>query len=132
MTQPYFFVFDGVDGAGKTTQIRRFKAWLEAQGQTVEICRDPGSSELGERIRELLLQSTDVPIGNRAEMLLYMAARAQLVDQIIRPALEQRPYRDFRPLSAGQRRLPRARRVAWPRRRSGRSATSRRRASSRR
>ena len=52
-------------------------------------CRDPGSTSLGERIRELLLHSDDqTPIGRRAEMLLYMAARAQMVDEIIRPALE--------------------------------------------
>ncbi len=87
MTQPHFFVFDGVDGAGKTTQIRRFQTWLEANGQAVEVCRDPGTSELGETIRELLLQSTSIAIDNRAEMLLYMAARAQLVDQVIRPAI---------------------------------------------
>ncbi len=89
MTRPYFFVFDGVDGAGKTTQISRFRTWLESQGHATHVCRDPGTSELGERIRALLLQSTDVPIGNRAEMLLYMAARAQLVEEVIRPALEQ-------------------------------------------
>ena len=58
------------------------------QGQETVLCRDPGSTELGERVRDLLLNSTDVPIGFRAEMLLYMAARAQLVEQVIRPALE--------------------------------------------
>ena len=89
MTQPFFFVFDGVDGAGKSTQMLRLKSWLEAQGQTVVTCRDPGTSELGEAIRGLLLRSTNVPICNRAEMLLYMAARAQLVSQLIQPALSR-------------------------------------------
>jgi dTMP kinase len=89
MTQALFFVFDGVDGAGKTTQIQRFQKWLESLGQMVTVCRDPGSTELGEYIREMLLRSRNVPIDIRAEMLLYMAARAQLVQQVIRPALDR-------------------------------------------
>jgi dTMP kinase len=88
MTEPRFFSFDGVDGGGKTTQIRLFSEWLREQGRETLLCRDPGSTELGERVRDLLLNSTDVPIGFRAEMLLYMAARAQLVEQVVRPALE--------------------------------------------
>lgn len=88
MTKPQFFVFDGVDGAGKSTQIERFRTWLESRGHDVTLCRDPGTTELGEKIRALLLQSTDIAIGFRAEMLLYMAARAQLVEQMIRPALQ--------------------------------------------
>jgi dTMP kinase len=83
-----FFSFDGIDGVGKTTQIDLFCQWLRERGAEVVICRDPGSSPLGERVREILLHSDgDTPIGRRAEMLLYMAARAQLVDQVIRPAL---------------------------------------------
>ncbi|TWT88961.1 Thymidylate kinase [Pseudobythopirellula maris] len=84
-----FFSFDGIDGVGKTTQIERFCAWLAAQGHTVVTCRDPGSTPLGETLRDVLLHSgDDRPIGRRAEMLLYMAARAQLVDDVIRPALD--------------------------------------------
>lgn len=84
-----FFSFDGVDGAGKTTQIERFVAWLRGMGHDVVVCRDPGSTPLGEALRDLLLHSNDgVPIGPTAEMLTYMAARAQLVDEVIRPALE--------------------------------------------
>jgi dTMP kinase len=83
-----FFSFDGIDGVGKTTQMDLFCAWLEERGEDVITCRDPGSTTLGERIREILLHSDDqTPIGRRAEMLLYMAARAQLVDEVIRPAL---------------------------------------------
>jgi dTMP kinase len=83
-----FFSFDGIDGAGKTTQIRRFCDALRATGREVVECRDPGSTPLGERIRDLLLANdASVRIGLRSEMLLYMAARAQLVDEVIRPAL---------------------------------------------
>lgn len=83
-----FFSFDGIDGVGKTTQMELFCEWLRAEGHDVVTCRDPGSTPLGERVREILLHSdSDTAIGRRAEMLLYMAARAQLVDEVIRPAL---------------------------------------------
>jgi dTMP kinase len=81
-----FVSFDGVDGAGKSTQIERFCRWLTAQGRDVVTCRDPGGTPLGEHIREILLGST-TPIHRRAEMLLFMASRAQLVEEFIRPAL---------------------------------------------
>ena len=83
-----FFSFDGVDGAGKTTQVSLFVDWLRAQGYDVAPCRDPGSTPLGERIRGILLEPKQpMPIAARSEMLLYMAARAQLVDELISPAL---------------------------------------------
>lgn len=82
-----FFSFDGVDGAGKSTQIRRFCDWLRGLGRDVVTCRDPGSTPLGERIRELLLGAHETPIHRRTEMLLFMAARAQLVEEFLRPAL---------------------------------------------
>ena len=83
-----FFSFDGIDGVGKTTQMERFCDYLRQRGAEVVTCRDPGSTPLGERIREILLHSdAQTPITRRSEMLLYMAARAQLVDQVIRPAL---------------------------------------------
>lgn len=82
-----FFSFDGVDGVGKSTQIRLFCDWLRKQGREVVTCRDPGGTPLGERLRALLLDHHDVPIQRRAEMLLYMASRAQLVEEVIRPAL---------------------------------------------
>ena len=83
-----FFSFDGIDGVGKTTQMDLLCNWLRERGQDVVTCRDPGSTPLGERVRDILLHSdADTPIGRRCEMLLYMAARAQLVDEVIRPAL---------------------------------------------
>jgi len=83
-----FFSFDGIDGVGKTTQMQLFCQWLEQAGRVVVTCRDPGSTPLGEKVRKLLLNSgDDTPISARSEMLLYMAARAQLVEQVIQPAL---------------------------------------------
>lgn len=83
-----FFAFDGLDGVGKSTQMTQFCQWLAAAGHDVVVCRDPGSTPLGERLRELLLAHGDFSIGRRAEMLIYMAARAQLVEEVIRPALD--------------------------------------------
>jgi dTMP kinase len=84
-----FFSFDGIDGTGKSTQMQLFCDMLSARGLAVVACRDPGSTALGEKIREIVLNSdASTTIGRRSEMLLYMAARAQLVDEIIRPALE--------------------------------------------
>lgn len=83
-----FITLDGVDGGGKSTQIKLLVEWLAARGCKVTTCRDPGSTPLGERVRDILLHGgPELPIDRRAEMLLYMAARAQLVEQIIRPAL---------------------------------------------
>jgi dTMP kinase len=83
-----FFSLDGIDGVGKSTQMQLFCDWLRNQGHTVRTCRDPGSTPLGEEIRKLLLSHRpEVQISRRSEMLLYMAARAQLVDDVIVPAL---------------------------------------------
>jgi dTMP kinase len=83
-----FFSFDGIDGVGKSTQIEYFCEWLRENAHDVVVCRDPGSTALGERIREILLTPTDeFSISMLGEMLLYMAARAQLVEELIRPAL---------------------------------------------
>jgi dTMP kinase len=84
---PMFLSIDGCDGTGKSTQIERLAAWLREQGREVVACRDPGSTPLGEAVRDLLLARSDLHIDRRSEMLLYMAARAQLVEEIIRPAL---------------------------------------------
>ena len=82
-----FITLDGVDGTGKSTQIDLLTQWLRDQhSQEVVICRDPGSTPLGETVRELLLAS-NLPIHRRSEMLLFMTARSQLVEEVIRPAL---------------------------------------------
>ena len=84
-----FFSIDGCDGTGKSTQMERFCQWLRSLGHDVVTCRDPGSTPLGEAIRTLLLDRHDLRIDRRSEMLLYMAARAQLVEEVIRPALAE-------------------------------------------
>ncbi len=84
-----FFSFDGIDGTGKTTQLMRLAAHLRGEGRAVVTCRDPGGTQLGERLREILLDKSEIPLGRRAEMFLYMASRAQLVEEIIRPARER-------------------------------------------
>ncbi|MBX6315282.1 MAG: dTMP kinase, partial [Isosphaeraceae bacterium] len=73
---------------GKTTQAARLAPWLRRRGLAVEMCREPGGTPLGERLRALLLDRSALSIGLRAEMLLYMASRAQLVEDVIRPALD--------------------------------------------
>lgn len=82
-----FLTFDGIDGVGKSTQIDLCRKWLHARGAEVVVCRDPGSTAIGEAIRELLLGERGAGMAMTTEMLLYMAARAQLVEELIRPAL---------------------------------------------
>lgn len=84
-----FIVFDGIDGGGKSTQLRLLADWFAQRQMEVQLCKDPGSTELGEQIRSLLLGQHETPIHIRAEMLLFTAARTQLVEQVIRPALHE-------------------------------------------
>lgn len=80
-------VFEGPEGAGKSTQLRRLTEWLTARGAAVLAVREPGGTVLGDEIRRILLDPTS-RIGPRAEALLFMASRAQLVLEQITPALE--------------------------------------------
>jgi dTMP kinase len=82
-----FIVLDGIDGAGKSSQIGPLVQWLKAGGRTVTTCRDPGSTPAGDAIRAILLDRHEIHLAPTSEMLLYMAARAQLVAEVIRPAL---------------------------------------------
>ncbi len=86
-TRGFFLVLDGPDGGGKTTQAANLAGFLHAQGREVVTCRDPGGTDVGERLRAVLLDRETVNLTIRAEMLLYMASRAQLVEEVIRPAL---------------------------------------------
>jgi len=87
VTKPLFLVFDGPDGAGKSTQSRRLAERLRSNGETVTTVVDPGGTALGTKLRELLLFARETTIDMRAEALLFMAARAQLVSELVRPAL---------------------------------------------
>lgn len=83
-----FFSFDGIDGVGKSTQMQLFCQWLRDRGEEVVACRDPGGTQLGETLREIILHQEEMPLSATSEMLLYMASRAQLVAEVIGPALE--------------------------------------------
>jgi dTMP kinase len=82
-----FVVFDGPDGSGKSTQFRRFADAARAAGVEVVEVREPGGTPIGEKIRTILLDPSNAEMTVRAEMLLYMASRAQLFAQRIEPAL---------------------------------------------
>ena len=82
-----FIVFDGPDGSGKSTQFRRFSDFVHDNGiETCEV-REPGGSPIGEKIREILLDPANDEMVLRCEMLLYMASRAQLAEECIKPAM---------------------------------------------
>lgn len=83
----FFLVLDGPDGGGKTTQVADLAAWFRARGDEVVTCFDPGGTALGARLRAILLDRETVDLSPAAEMLLFMASRAQLVEEVIRPAL---------------------------------------------
>jgi dTMP kinase len=78
---------EGIDGSGKTTQARLLGAWLKEQGHAVTLTREPGGTPLGERVRALVLHPGDADVSDRAELLLYLADRAQHVAEVVRPAL---------------------------------------------
>jgi dTMP kinase len=82
-----FITFEGIDGSGKSTQIQLLKEMLEKRNHIVTILREPGGNILSEQIRQLLLDSKE-QVDPRCELLLFTAARAQLVGSVIRPALE--------------------------------------------
>jgi dTMP kinase len=87
--QGHFISFEGGEGAGKSTQIARLKAYLESNGKTVVVTREPGGSPGAEKIRKLLLSGEARDLGPRGEAMLFAAARADHVDSLIKPALER-------------------------------------------
>ena len=88
MSAPFFITLDGIDGVGKSTQIDRLRSYLVGQGCDVVVVRDPGSTPVGIQLRQLLLDS-DLELHRRTEAMLFMASRCEMIEKLIRPALEQ-------------------------------------------
>jgi dTMP kinase len=84
-----FITFEGPEGSGKSTHIKLLKAYLEERGIEVVLTREPGGTPLGEEIRKLLQHDHTEPPVPSAEVLLFLASRAQHVERLIRPALQQ-------------------------------------------
>lgn len=82
-----FITFEGIDGAGKSTQIARIGAILKSQGYAVLTTHEPGGTAIGDQLRNLLLNPANEQLAKRAEALLYAASRAQLIAEVVRPAL---------------------------------------------
>ncbi|HET6351528.1 MAG TPA: dTMP kinase [Coriobacteriia bacterium] len=82
-----FITFEGGEGSGKSTQLNRLGMMLQTAGRKVRLLREPGGTRLGEEVRGLLLDPANSGMDSRAELLLYEAARAQLVAEVIEPAL---------------------------------------------
>jgi dTMP kinase len=84
----FFIVFEGGEGAGKSTQVKLLTEWLRSRGHTVAVTREPGATAVGSQVRALLLDPAN-RVSTRAEALLYAADRADHVEKVIRPALER-------------------------------------------
>ncbi len=84
-----FITMEGPDGSGKTTQIDLLKKYLEKKGYDIVIAREPGGTVIGEAIRKIILNPEYEEMGHMTELLLYASARAQLVNQVIKPALTE-------------------------------------------
>ena len=87
MKKGLFITFEGSDGSGKTTQIKLLKSFLEENGYSPVVTREPGGTKIGELVRDIILDKDNSEMSNMTEMLLYAASRAQHVDEFIRPNL---------------------------------------------
>ena len=82
-----FITLEGIEGSGKTTQMRKLRAYLENRGHSCILTREPGGTVLGDKIRAILLDPASIELVPMAELLLYMADRAQHINSLIRPCL---------------------------------------------
>ncbi len=89
MEKGLFITLEGTDGAGKSTQMKYLKAFFEQKGYGVLLTREPGGTPIGEKIRELILDNAHQEMGDKSEALLYAAARAQHVEEVILPGLKE-------------------------------------------
>ena len=89
MSRGQFITFEGIDGCGKTTQLRAFAAWLREAGRNVAEAVEPGGTPIGREIRRVLLDPASTGMDPRTELLLYFASRAQNVAEVICPALAE-------------------------------------------
>jgi dTMP kinase len=83
-----FITLEGGEGAGKSTNLEFVRQWLRRDGHDVVVTREPGGTELGERVRDILLHGRELQISAESEMLLMFAARAEHISRVIRPALD--------------------------------------------
>jgi dTMP kinase len=89
MPQPAFISMDGLDGTGKSTQCKLLSDWLREQKIAVTSCAEPGGTAIGEELRRIVLFGREHRIAIPTEAMLFMASRAQLMEEVIRPALER-------------------------------------------
>lgn len=87
MPRGLFITLEGLDGSGKTTQIKRLAAWMDKRGLQTVVTRQPGGTATGDRVRALLLDSGSTPLASMTEMALMFADRAQAIAEVIEPAL---------------------------------------------
>jgi dTMP kinase len=81
--------FEGVEGSGKSTQIERLRAWLDAEGFAVLVSREPGGTPIGEQVRAVLLDPDNGAMDGLTELFLYLASRCQHVREVVRPAIQR-------------------------------------------
>ncbi len=88
MAKGVFITFEGIDGCGKSTQFEKVRDYFQEQGRDFIVVREPGGTTVGEKIREILLDKKNDSMTSLAELLLYEAARAQITEEVIGPALK--------------------------------------------
>ena len=94
----YFITLEGPDGSGKTGQITPLAEYLRSCGHDVLTTREPGGTLIGDQVRNVIMDLANKGMNPRTEILLFQASRVQIVEQVIRPALEARKSGDLRPI----------------------------------